>query len=217
MKNRIKFVLALLFLVSLNYIGMEVKAQDSTTYKSIKIGEQVWMVENLDVVAFRNGDTIPEVKTNGGWDKAGNEGKPVWCYYDNDPVNGKKYGRLYNWYAINDPRGLAPEGWHVPSFDEQKQLNDFLFIRVPGKMRSVDGWDDDCTCTNESGFTALPGGSRTNSGFFNIGKHGSWWSSTRYSNSDAWYLLIKCKDGRPYIKARYFFKKNGHSVRCVKD
>ena len=95
-------------------------------YKSVKIDNQEWMAENLNIDKFRNGDRIPEVKINEEWEKAGNEKKPAWCFYDNDPANGEKYGKLYNWHAVNDPRGLAPEGWHVPSDEEWKNFNRFF-------------------------------------------------------------------------------------------
>lgn len=73
--------------------------------EEVKIGDQIWMTRNLNVDKFCNGDPIPETKTNEEWIKAGENGKPAWCYYDNDPANGEKYGKLYNWYAVNDPRG----------------------------------------------------------------------------------------------------------------
>lgn len=93
---------------------------------SIKIGTQTWAVKNLDVTTFRNGDIIPEAKTNEEWKKSGDEQKPAWCYYNNDPANGEKYGKLYNWYAVNDPRGLAPEGWHIPTDAEWTTLTAYL-------------------------------------------------------------------------------------------
>ena len=86
--------------------------------KEISIGKQVWTTENLNVEKFQNGDLIPFVETDEQWHEAGENEQPAWCYYDNDPSNGKKYGKLYNWYAIIDPRGLAPEGWHIPSDKE---------------------------------------------------------------------------------------------------
>lgn len=92
-------------------------------YNSVKIGNQVWMSENLNVSTFRNGDPIPEAKTNEEWDRAGANKQPAWCYYNNDPRNGAKYGKLYNWFAINDPRGLAPEGWHVSNLDDWNILD----------------------------------------------------------------------------------------------
>ena len=76
----------------------------------VKIGNQTWMKKNLDVSKFRNGDIVPEVRSQEEWSNAALENKPAWCYYNNDQANGVKYGKLYNWYAVNDPRGLAPEG-----------------------------------------------------------------------------------------------------------
>ncbi len=81
-----------------------------TEFKTVVIGNQVWMAENLNVSTFCNGDTIPEIRNNADWLNAGYLGKPAWCYYENDSNNGKTYGKLYNWYAVNDPRGLAPKG-----------------------------------------------------------------------------------------------------------
>ena len=109
----------------------------------VTIGNQVWMTKNLNVDKFRNGDVIPEAKSEEEWKKAGEEGKPAWCYYENDPANGAKYGKLYNWYAVNDLRGLAPEGYHVPTNDEWTVLIDYLGGgEVAGKkMKSKSGWD----------------------------------------------------------------------------
>jgi uncharacterized protein (TIGR02145 family) len=121
------------------------------SYKSVKIGTQTWMAENLNVSTFRNGDLIPEAKTKEEWEKAGKEGKPAWCYYDNDPKNGAKYGKLYNWYAVNDHRGLAPAGWHVPTDTEWTTLGDQLGSDPGKKMKSTSGWDsweEDLTCKN---------------------------------------------------------------------
>jgi TolA-binding protein len=111
------------------------------SYKSVKIGTQTWMAENLNVSTFRNGDPIMEAKTNEEWEKAGKEGKPAWCNYENDPKNGAKYGKLYNWYAVNDPRGLAPAGWHVPSDAEWTTLGDQLGDEASNKMKSTSGWN----------------------------------------------------------------------------
>jgi uncharacterized protein (TIGR02145 family) len=90
--------------------------------QTVTIGTQVWMTKNLDVSTFRNGEIIPEAKTNIEWEAAGDNKQPAWCYYDNNPANGTKYGKLYNWYAVNDPRGLAPDGWHVPTDQEWYEL-----------------------------------------------------------------------------------------------
>lgn len=90
--------------------------------QTVTIGNQVWMTKNLNVDKFRNGDPIPEAKTDEEWIKAGENKQPAWCYYENDPANGEKYGKVFNWYAVNDPRGLAPEGWHDPTEEELQDL-----------------------------------------------------------------------------------------------
>lgn len=117
------------------------------SYKSVEIGAQTWMTENLNVSTFRNGDPIPEAKTNEEWKRAGENKQPAWCYYENDPKNGVKYGKLYNWYAVNDSRGLAPVGYHVPSDAEWTKLTDFLGGKggEGTKMKSKSGWNSHTT------------------------------------------------------------------------
>ncbi len=117
--------------------------QDTQTglIKSIKIGTQTWMTENLNVSTFQNGDTIPEAKTEDEWIKFIRNKQPAWCYYDNDPKNGKKYGKLYNWYAVNDLRELAPNGWHVPNDQEWITLKNELGTDAAKKMKNTSGWD----------------------------------------------------------------------------
>ena len=126
-----------------NKILKESLERKKDDFKSVIIGEQEWMLENLNVAHFRNGEPIPEAKTNDEWERAGMEKTPAWCYYyDNDPENGKKYGKLYNWFAVNDPRGLAPEGWHVPCDNEWTRLTDYLGgEEIAGtKMKNTSGW-----------------------------------------------------------------------------
>ena len=121
------------------------------SYKSVKIGTQTWMAENFNASTFRNGDPIPEAKTKEDWEQAGKEGKPAWCFYENDPKNGAKYGKLYNWYAVNDPRGLAPVGWHIPTDVEWTTLENYLGDDAGKKMKSTSGWqnwEEDITCSN---------------------------------------------------------------------
>jgi uncharacterized protein (TIGR02145 family) len=111
---------------------------------NVTIGTQVWCTENLDVTTFRNGDVIHQAKTNEEWEMAGKKKQPAWCYYNNDPVNGHKYGKLYNWYAVSDSRGLAPEGYHIPSDVEWTKLINYLGgENVAGaKLKSTFGWND---------------------------------------------------------------------------
>ncbi len=187
-------------------------------YKSIRIETQEWMNLNLDVSVFRNGDPIPEARSDEEWQKAGEEGKPAWCYYENKTENGSKSGRLYNWFAVNDKRGLAPAGWHVSSDAEWRNTTDFLGGEDAAgtKMKSGTGWDKDGNGTNESSFTGLPGGCRDLNGKFSgKGSIGFWWSSVEYDKTLAWY---RCIDISPYYVYRTnYYKQNGLSVRCIRD
>jgi uncharacterized protein (TIGR02145 family) len=187
-------------------------------FHSVIIGEQIWMSENLNVSHFRNGDSIPEVRTPEDWEKAGKEQRPAWCYYDNNPENKMKYGKLYNWYAVNDPRGLAPAGWHIPDDIEWKKLTESLGSGMTAiqKMKSKTGWPSSSTGNNESGFSAFPGGYRYDYGFFNAaGMFGVWWSSPAETISFAWLFYQIHHFGKAF---RYFPNKAfGFSVRCVKN
>ena len=191
---------------------------DKDAYKTIKIEKLEWMVENLNVSLFRNGDPVPEAKTDEEWQKAGKEGKPAWCYYENKIENGNKYGKLYNWYAVTDPRGLAPDGWHVSSDAEWRRVTDFLggddYCGI--MMKSSSGWDNKANGTNESGFTGLPGGCRDLNGKFSyIDNIAYLWTSTEKDSVLAWY---RCLDNSPYCVYRInYYKQNGLSVRCIKD
>ena len=111
--------------------------------QTVTIGTQVWMTKNLDVSSFRNGDGIPQAKTDEEWEAAGDNKQPAWCYYENNAANGTKYGKLYNWYAVNDARGLAPAGYHIPTDEEWTVLSTFLGGEdVAGKkMKSTSGWN----------------------------------------------------------------------------
>ena len=103
--------------------------------QTVTIGTQVWMTKNLEVSTFRNGEIIPEAKTKDEWIAAADNHTPAWCYYDNNPANGTKYGKLYNWHAVNDSRGLAPEGWHVPTDEEWTVLENSLGDDIGKKMK----------------------------------------------------------------------------------
>ena len=190
---------------------------DGNVYPSVSIGTQCWMQTNLNVSKYRNGDTIPQVTDPTGW-AALTTG--AWCYYNNDTANGPVYGKLYNWYAVNDPRGLAPTGYHVPSDAEWTTLTTFLGgAAVAGdKMKATTGWTPSSGIinTNSSGFTGLPGGYRFNNATFNfIGYTGNWWSSSEASTSIAWprYLLSYGSDAGK----NGYDKTFGFSVRCLRD
>jgi uncharacterized protein (TIGR02145 family) len=187
-------------------------------YKTIKIGNQEWMAENLDVDKFRNGDPIPQANTKEEWESAGENKEPAWCYFANDPLNGAKYGKLYNAYAVNDPRGLAPEGWHTPTDKEWSLLINFLDgENVAGiKMKSEIGWENDGNGSNESGFSGLPGGNRHGNGDFSVvGDLGFWWSSSVGETSVAWYRTLYNDQGN--VGRLDVNKGVGFSVRFLKD
>lgn len=187
----------------------------------LTIGNQVWTSENLNVNKFRNGDVIPHAKTKEEWKKAAENKQPAWCNYDNDPANGEKYGKLYNWYAVNDTRGLAPSGWHIPSDEEWTELTDYLGGEsvAGGKLKETGTthWLSPNTgATNETGFTALPGGYRFNNGpFDDIGSDGNWWSATEDDASNAWIRYLY--DDYSAVDRSSSNKGLGFSVRCVRD
>jgi uncharacterized protein (TIGR02145 family) len=182
------------------------------------IGNQIWMIKNLDVTHYRNGDPIPEVKDSALW---ANLKTGAWCYYNNDHSMGAIYGKLYNWYAVNDSRGLAPLGWHIPSDSEWFILTTYLGGDgiAGGKMKEVGTyhWSSPNTgATNESGFNALPGGLRYYSGaFYNIGTNCNWWSSTESSSSLALDRILGYEVASIHRYEHY--KENGFAIRCIKD
>lgn len=188
------------------------------TPEIVSIGSQIWTAKNLDVAVFQNGDLIQEATTAESWDAACAAGIPAWCYYDDDPENGKKYGKMYNWFAVNDPRGLAPEGWHIPSKGEWQILIDFLGgEKVAGmQMKTSRGWREDGNGFNTSGFTALPAGTRL-SDFMGKGENCSWFSSTtaEYDATTAhcFYLDFSFSSSA----SRATIANEGLYVRCVKD
>lgn len=213
-------------LYTLFLFGIILFTFQSCTKDSIKIGNQEWMSKNLDVDKFRNGDIIPEAKSKEEWIQASDLKQPAWCYYNNDSANFGKYGKLYNWYAVNDERGLAPEGWHIPKYDEWTILIDYLGgENVAGhKMKSTSGWENNGNGTNESGFGGLPAPCRSSDGAFAdvIGYSCCWWCYTEDGSSSSWYSSLSCKDSSVF---RYDLKRNklesgrgrGLYVRCIKD
>jgi uncharacterized protein (TIGR02145 family) len=187
----------------------------------VTIGTQVWTTKNLDVATFRNGDNIPEAKSDADWFFAGNNMQAAWCYYGYDVANGTKYGKLYNWYAVNDPRGLAPNGYHIPTDEEWTKLTDYLGNESAGtKMKNTSGWYNPTgNGNNSSGFSALPGGEKGfHFDFFGIESMGSWWSSSMDENSyfkNPWSRELNSSEGR--VKRLAIHENCGFSVRCLKD
>ncbi len=183
---------------------------------TVKIGKQVWMTKNLNVSRFRNGDSIPEAETVAEWIASGLASQPAWCYYDHDPANGPSYGKLYNWFAVNDPRGLAPDGYHVASSAEWESLIDEVggYQNAGAALRSPTGWISG-NGTNSIGFWAMPAGARDEDDFSHKGAFGIWWTSTEDDSARAEMVLINAEDAS--TSTYHKFKGNGYSVRCVQD
>lgn len=202
---------------------------DGNVYQTIQIGNQRWMMENLKVTRYRNGDAIPNVTGSTDWSNLTTGAR---CAYDNDENNVATYGRLYNWYTADDSREIAPAGWHLPTDDEWKELEMYLGMSQSeadntgyrgtdegGKMKEsgTAHWLSPNTgATNESGFSALPGGSRDNDGHFHaMGPAAYFWSSTENGSNDAWSrALVYCYSE---VYRSYTNKQIGFSVRCIRD
>ena len=186
---------------------------------TVVIGTQEWMLRNLDVTKYRNGDDIPEITDQTQWN---NLTTGAWCYYNNDPANGAIYGKLYNWYAVTDPRGLAPVGYHVPSLAEYIILRDYLggSSAAGGALKETGTthWQSPNTgATNSSGFTALPGGYRNGTAnFFHINLYNFLWTSTPGGEINEAYNFYTSYNSSLFIYASTF-KIHGCSVRCLKD
>ena len=256
-----------------------VKQDNTGPIKTVTIGTQVWMLENLNVSVFKNGVAIPEVQDNDAWKNAGRNQQPAWCYYDNDPKNGAKFGKLYNWYAVIDNNGLCPQGWHVPTDAEWDTLVAYLggediagakmkanpVMKKEDRYYETGGYYDTKSCsncstasaeykkicpvckgvgriktnkfipkgkekyvheeqiggwngTNESGFTGLPGGNRSDNGYYeSIGSYGYWWSSTENNSYDAWNRFLHSDGGDASRFELNDDKGDGSSVRCLRD
>lgn len=197
----------------------QVTDNNGNSYKTVKIGTQTWMAENVLTTTFQNGDPIPEAKNIEEWIKAGNEGKPMFVSWDKSS-DVKEYGNLYNWYAITDKRGFAPKGWHVPTDKEWSGLVNTLggakLATDKLKSNSVDvGWEVYEGGSNVSGFSGYPGGRITQEGSYeDLSFYGYWWSA---SQSEGFGLNRNLSmDNSPFDSASSF-KGNGLSVRCIKD
>jgi uncharacterized protein (TIGR02145 family) len=203
-----------------NSVGTSYGAETSfTTSNDITIGNQAWSSTNLNVSSYRNGDVIPQVTDQTTWNSLTTG---AWCWYNNDSVTyAATYGKLYNWYAVNDTRGLAPSGWHIPTDAEWTILTNYLggTSIAGGKMKKngTSNWKSPNTgATNESGFSALPGGSRESDGAFtNVGNFGCWWSASENTPTTARFSYLDYSFAGVLILTDN--KKRAFSVRCVRD
>lgn len=194
-----------------------------TLKDEVMIGSQVWQSKNLDSIHFRNGDPIPHVITNEEWELAGGEGQPAWCYYNNDPSNAEKHGILYNSFAVNDPRGIAPQGWRVPQQADWDSLIAFLGgNKVAGiKLKMADGWMDkengtNGNGTNEAGFHAYPSGQRNFIGQFRrINLSCMWWCALKLDDETNWFYYLDHDSDK--IESGIGDLEDGFSIRLIKD
>jgi uncharacterized protein (TIGR02145 family) len=210
--------------------GPGVTDQNGNTYATVVLGNgQEWMAENLRSTTYANGDPIPNVTDNTAWTQLTTG---AWAHYDNNASYENPYGKLYNWYAVSDPRNVCPTNWHVPTDAEWNTLVGYLdptydpnaygsqSVTAGGKMKSTGTqyWIAPNTgATNESGFSGLPGGNRYNGGgyFGDLGDFGFWWSASESGAGDAWsrFLFLSAAD----VQRSGYGKRNGFSVRCLRD
>ena len=207
---------------------------DGNVYQTVEIGDQVWMAENLKVTHYRNGDAIPTGHSNSEWSNLYDTETGAYCVYDDNEANADTYGYLYNWYAVDDSRNIAPEGWHVPTDDEIKALEMYLGMSQSeaddtgyrgtnegSKLAgNADLWNSGALENNSefgsSGFTALPGGYRYyNGSYTSMGNYGSFWSSTENYSYSAWGRGLYYYDSAVYRHG--YDKQDGFSVRCIRD
>ena len=209
---------------------------DGNHYAVVHIGTQTWMAENLKTTNYRYSVEIPNITDRITWDglKTG-----AWCNYNNDAMNGEKYGKLYNWYAVNNPN-IAPNGWHVASHEEWIILQNYLIVngynydgtttgdKTAKSLASTIDWyyclgdsvpGFNLTKNNRSGFSALPGGWRNslhiNVDFNDLGEETSWWTSTEYGPYYAWITVLSTCGYN--INMHYYEREGGSYIRCVKD
>ncbi len=208
--------------------GPNVSDVEGNSYKTVYIGTQQWMAENLKVSKYSDGTTIPNITDNTQWQ---NNTTGAWSYYNNDVTNNAKYGKLYNWYAVskttNGNKNVCPSGWHVPTDADWTVLTDYLGGEsvAGGKMKEVGitSWNSpNLEATNTSLFTGLPGGERAlnGGGFGLISLIGYWWSSSAEgtgSAGPAWFIVIGFDGGAVSRANNYYNKKAGLSVRCLRD
>ena len=207
---------------------------DNYWYETVLIGDQCWFAENLRTTVYGNGDAIPTSLTDGEWGSTTSGATAVYgegsstCYNNSPDIDAcdeaqslSEYGRLYNWYAVDDARGLCPSGWHVPTDGEWTGLEDFItsqgFSGTEGTaLKSTYGWYDGGNGTDDFGFSALPGGYRGsgNGTFIGAGDDGNWWSSSPGGGS-AWYRSLSSYN--PVIVRNLFNPRVGFSVRCLRD
>ncbi|MCX6239241.1 MAG: fibrobacter succinogenes major paralogous domain-containing protein [Bacteroidia bacterium] len=234
MKNKSLLMTVAILIIAMSSVAQKTDTftdkRDGKTYKTVKIGTQTWMAENLKTTYYRDGSEIPNITDKDSWS---NLTTGAYCSYDNSTGNANTYGTLYNWYAINDNRELCPSGWHLPTDAEWKTLEMALGMSHTnadktswrgtdegGKLKETGTthWNSPNTgATNTNGFTALPGGYREYDGTFkNIGSYGLWWSATETNTTTVWDRALSYENTNMY-RYNSSYKVAGFSVRCLKD
>ncbi len=206
-----------------NLLYGSVTDHEGNVYKTIVIGSQEWMAENLNLSSYADGTPLPEVTDPLEWAELTTG---AWCYYNNDANYACPYGKLYNWYACVDTRQLCPVGWHVPTDDDWLALTNYLDgvefaggkMKTTGTVEASTGFflSPNADASNSSGFSAIPGGGRYSAGTFDlIGAQACWWSSTAGSETNSWDRYLHYNFGSAFRGSgvKYF----GFSVRCLKD
>ena len=224
-KNVLLSAVTLFCIESQGLQARTVKDIEGNVYKTVTVGKQVWMKENLKTTKYNDGKAIPVVTDDKAWEALTT---PAYCWYKNDArANKKTYGALYNWYAVNTNK-LCPGGWHVPTDEEWRTLTTYLGGEAVagGKLKETDTthWESPNTgATNESGFTALSSGSRNHAGSFDISgsnalffrSNACWWSSSGQYDFNAYYRRLYNRLNEIYSSLSV--KQSGYSVRCLRD
>ena len=236
MKNKALLIAIATLVITINCMAQadrtpeKVMDIDGNVYHTITIGTQTWIVENLKTTHYRDGSLIANETDDTAWEALSTG---AWCNYDNLAANDTKYGKLYNWYAVNTGL-LAPLGWHVPTDVEWTTLTDYISanlgisLNVAKAIAATTDWTTDVTTgtigcnltlNNATSFSALPGGGRGNSigAFYSLGVGGFWWSATGGDPSRAWNRFLYYASGDSFVYRHYRYKSDGFSVRCVRD
>lgn len=222
------------FLVSCNPYqgnsGSFIDQRDDMKYGWVRIGKQIWMAQNLNSDHFRNGDSIPQAKTPEEWSNANRNQQPAWCYFGNQGELGNSNGKLYNWYAVDDPRGIAPKNWHVPTDSEWKELSVFLGMsagdaeklhergRDEGE-KMKDPKDPRWNISADSagffiGFNARTTGLRFENGTFGYDSCSFYYTSSKTTENKVFAYGIH---QAPYLNRCEDPKTFGFSIRCIRD
>ncbi|MCW8797352.1 MAG: fibrobacter succinogenes major paralogous domain-containing protein [Prosthecochloris sp.] len=213
------FLVMFLFQVSLPAAEAVVRDVDGNAYRTVSINGMAWMAENLSVRHYRNGDPIRHARSAAEWASAARSREGAWCYFQNRTANGSVFGKLYNYYAVHDSRGLAPAGWRIPTDRDWDTLADYYGGKVYAArhLKAKAQWQNLCPseATNSSGFTALPGGYRRVDGvFLYAGQIGMFWSSSKFVEGYAWFRNMTCRNTVMFRNDTNM--GNGLSVRCIR-